>query len=197
MRIRPLARFYSHSLCIPPLCEGVPVTGGVNYGKSSIDHNYQSATGQSGIAAGDKAGAGGFDIQVAGNTDLQGGAITSTASAGHKLPDSSVDMAHTIGADYNARTGKVTGGHSTLNGDVKVTDIVNPPDANGVYVAKVQMQTPDGTWISKVIYLKAASTLIGAAAGALVGGSAGAAAEGGGMWGWCSRMPKADWIAPS
>jgi filamentous hemagglutinin len=74
---------FSLSLCIPPLCEGVPVTGSVNYGKSSIDHNYQSATGQSGIAAGDKAGAGGFDIQVAGNTDLQGGAITSTASAGH------------------------------------------------------------------------------------------------------------------
>ena len=47
------------------------------------------------------------------------------------------------------RSVKVTGGHSTLNGDVKVTEIVSPPDANGVYQAKVQMQTPDGTWVDK------------------------------------------------
>jgi hypothetical protein len=40
------------------------------------NHNYQSATGQSGIAAGN----GGFDIKVAGNTDLKGGAITKTPS---------------------------------------------------------------------------------------------------------------------
>jgi hypothetical protein len=62
---------------------------------------------------------------------------------------SPVDMAHTIGADYNPNTGNVTGGHSTLNGDVRVTGIVNPPDANGVYQATVQMQTPSGTWIAK------------------------------------------------
>ena len=62
---------------------------------------------------------------------------------------SPVDILHTIGADYNARTGKVTGGHSTLNGDVKVTEIVSPPDANGVYEAYVDMKTPDGQWIDK------------------------------------------------
>lgn len=28
-------------------------------------------------------------------------------------------MAHTIGADYNPRTGEVTGGHTILNGDVR------------------------------------------------------------------------------
>jgi hypothetical protein len=63
-----------------------------------------------------------------------------------------VEVAHSIGADYNPNTRKVTGGHSTLNGDVRVTGIVNPPDANGVYVATVQMQTPDGTWVTKTNY---------------------------------------------
>ncbi|MDM0087151.1 MULTISPECIES: hemagglutinin repeat-containing protein [unclassified Variovorax] len=63
------------SICVPPICYGQTVTANVNYAKQAVDHNYQSATGQSGIAA----GAGGFDITVKGNTDLKGGAITSTA----------------------------------------------------------------------------------------------------------------------
>ena len=67
---------FSVNLCIPPICYGTMVTGSVRIANQSIDHNYQSATGQSGIAA----GTGGFDIQVAGNTDLKGGAITSTAT---------------------------------------------------------------------------------------------------------------------
>jgi hypothetical protein len=63
------------SLCIPPFCYGTPVTGSVSASKQQIDHNYQSTTGQSGIAA----GTGGFDIKVAGATDLKGAAITSEA----------------------------------------------------------------------------------------------------------------------
>lgn len=63
------------SLCIPPFCYGTPVTGNVSASKQTIDHNYQSTTGQSGIAA----GTGGFDIKVAGATDLKGAAITSEA----------------------------------------------------------------------------------------------------------------------
>ncbi|RYD98699.1 MAG: hypothetical protein EOP50_04740, partial [Sphingobacteriales bacterium] len=50
---------------------------------------------------------------------------------------------------YNPRTGKVTGGHTVLNGDVRVTQVVSPPDANGVYLARVEMKAPDGTWIAK------------------------------------------------
>jgi Hemagglutinin repeat len=63
------------SLCIPPICYGTVATVSVNAAQQAIDHNYQSATGQSGIAA----GADGFDIKVKGNTDLKGGAITSSA----------------------------------------------------------------------------------------------------------------------
>ncbi|MBJ2157405.1 hemagglutinin repeat-containing protein [Variovorax sp. IB41] len=63
------------SLCIPPICYGQFVSATVNASKQKVDHNYQSATGQSGIAAGN----GGYDVSVKGNTDLKGGAITSTA----------------------------------------------------------------------------------------------------------------------
>ncbi|MES2951778.1 MAG: hemagglutinin repeat-containing protein [Pseudomonadota bacterium] len=66
----------SLSLCIPPICVGNTVSGSISKSDSTIAHNYISATGQSGIAA----GTGGYDINVKGNTDLQGGAITSKAS---------------------------------------------------------------------------------------------------------------------
>ncbi len=63
------------SLCIPPICLGETVSVTVDASKQRVDHNYRSATGQSGIAA----GAGGFDLTVKGNTDLKGSAITSKA----------------------------------------------------------------------------------------------------------------------
>ncbi len=62
---------------------------------------------------------------------------------------SPVDIMHTIGADYNATKKTVTGGHSLLNNDVKVIEVVSSPDANGVYEAFVEMKTPDGQWIDK------------------------------------------------
>ncbi|WP_211464584.1 hemagglutinin repeat-containing protein [Collimonas silvisoli] len=66
----------SLSICIPPICVGSMVDYSVNYAKQAVDHNYQSAVGQSGIVAGSD----GFDIKVKGNTDLKGAAITSTAT---------------------------------------------------------------------------------------------------------------------
>jgi filamentous hemagglutinin len=63
------------SLCIPPICYGETVTAKVDYASSDVNHNYQSATGQSGIAA----GKGGYDLTVKGGTTLVGAAITSTA----------------------------------------------------------------------------------------------------------------------
>jgi len=56
---------------------GAGVSGNVNYAKSNVNSNYASVTEQSGIKAGD----GGFTVNVQGNTDLKGGAITSTQSA--------------------------------------------------------------------------------------------------------------------
>ena len=63
------------SLCIPPICYGETVTAKVDYASSDVNHNYQSATGRSGIAA----GKGGYDLTVKGGTTLVGAAITSTA----------------------------------------------------------------------------------------------------------------------
>ncbi len=51
--------------------------GSLNVGKGKIDSTYQSVTVQSGIRAGD----GGFDVAVGGDTDLRGGAVTSTQAA--------------------------------------------------------------------------------------------------------------------
>lgn len=68
---------FSISLCIPPICYGNMVTGSLQISKTTIAHNYRSAQGQSGI----NAGKDGFDITVANNTDLKGGAITSSADA--------------------------------------------------------------------------------------------------------------------
>lgn len=41
------------------------------------------------------------------------------------------------------------GGHTLLNNDVKVLEVISQPDANGVYIAKVEMKAPNGTWIEK------------------------------------------------
>ena len=78
-------------------------------------------------------------------------AIFKGAEAGKAAPRAPVDIAHTIGADINARTGKVTGGHTLINGDVRVTEVVTPPDANGVYEAVVEIKTPDGKWQIKTV----------------------------------------------
>jgi len=51
--------------------------GSANFGQQKIDSDYASVTEQSRIEAGD----GGFQIRVAGNTDLKGAAITSTEQA--------------------------------------------------------------------------------------------------------------------
>ncbi|RCS56522.1 hemagglutinin repeat-containing protein [Parvibium lacunae] len=59
---------FSLSLCIPPICYGQTVSGSLNVARSSLNHNYLSAVGQSGIAAGQ----GGFDINVKGHTQLTG-----------------------------------------------------------------------------------------------------------------------------
>lgn len=56
------------SVCIPPFCYGNVVTGSISMSKEQIDHDFQSAKAQSGIAA----GSGGFDIAVAGNTEKLG-----------------------------------------------------------------------------------------------------------------------------
>ncbi|WP_370678465.1 hemagglutinin repeat-containing protein [Comamonas sp. GB3 AK4-5] len=56
---------------------GVPTGGGINASKSKVNSDYQSVTEQSGIKAGD----GGFDVKVKGDTDLKGAVIASNQAA--------------------------------------------------------------------------------------------------------------------
>ncbi len=56
---------------------GAGAGGSFSASKSSVKSDFASVTQQSGIRAGD----GGFDVEVQGNTDLKGGAITSTQAA--------------------------------------------------------------------------------------------------------------------
>lgn len=64
------------SLCIPPFCYGnSSVSGGV--AQQHMQSDYASVSEQSGIKAGD----GGFQVEVTGNTDLVGAIIASTDKA--------------------------------------------------------------------------------------------------------------------
>ena len=74
------------------------------------------------------------------------------ADAALPASNSPVDFKHIIGADYKRHTGEPTGGHTLLNGDVRVIDgTASAPDATGVYRAQVQMADPQraGQWITK------------------------------------------------
>ncbi|UXH80693.1 hemagglutinin repeat-containing protein [Roseateles amylovorans] len=56
---------------------GYGAGGSANYSKSKVDADYAAVGAQAGIRAGD----GGFQVEVKGNTDLKGGAITSSQAA--------------------------------------------------------------------------------------------------------------------
>ncbi|WP_263771806.1 hemagglutinin repeat-containing protein [Propionivibrio soli] len=88
---------FSLSLCIPPICAGTYVTGSVSASSQKIKHDYLSAVGQSGIAA----GAGGFDITVKGDTDLVGAAITSTADVGNSTEKNKLTTASLTSRDLD------------------------------------------------------------------------------------------------
>ena len=68
---------FSLSLCIPPICYGMPVSGSISAGKSKIRSNYQSVGSQSGLYA----GAAGFNVYTEGHTSLIGGVIAGNREA--------------------------------------------------------------------------------------------------------------------
>ena len=39
-----------------------------------------------------------------------------------------------------------------LKGDVRIKEVVSPPDEHGVYEATVEMKKPDGEWVTKTNY---------------------------------------------
>ncbi|WGS49992.1 hemagglutinin repeat-containing protein [Paraburkholderia sp. D15] len=65
------------SLCIPPICYGTTAQGSASFSDQTIKDRFQSVNQQSGFFAGD----GGYNINVGNHTQLDGGAIASTATA--------------------------------------------------------------------------------------------------------------------
>ncbi|CAM3614901.1 Toxin CdiA [Pseudomonas reidholzensis] len=110
------------SLCIPPFCYGMStVSGGsANFGGTDMDSDYASVTEQSGIKAGD----GGFDVRVGGNTDLKGAVIASSDKAVEDGKNRLVTASLTTSdirnkAEYDASTFSVGGGYSEIGKDQK------------------------------------------------------------------------------
>nr|WP_230965386.1 hemagglutinin repeat-containing protein [Burkholderia stagnalis] len=62
----------SVSICVPPLCAGTS-SASANFSQEKMHSDYAAVSEQSGIKAGD----GGFQVNVKGNTDLKGGVIAS------------------------------------------------------------------------------------------------------------------------
>ena len=101
---------------------GAGVSGSVNLAKSSINSQYQSVGEQSAIRAGD----GGFQVEVKGNTTLTGAQITSTQAAIDKNKDNNKNGFQTGGtltttdlqnkASYEAKSVSVGVGAGALPG---------------------------------------------------------------------------------
>ncbi|MBJ7309589.1 hemagglutinin repeat-containing protein, partial [Rugamonas sp. CCM 8940] len=64
------------TVCLPPVCYGSSSVSG-NFSNSKVEGDFLSVIEQSGI----KAGGGGFDVIVKGNTDLKGAVLSSKESA--------------------------------------------------------------------------------------------------------------------
>jgi filamentous hemagglutinin len=93
---------FQASICVPPFCYGQTVSGSANASDQTIKDNYRSVDQQSGIYAGN----GGFNVNVGNHTQLDGGAIASTAT-----PDKNTLSTQTFGytnlqntADYSGST---------------------------------------------------------------------------------------------
>ncbi|WP_230939471.1 hemagglutinin repeat-containing protein [Burkholderia diffusa] len=66
----------SISVCVPPFCYGTS-SGSANISQQKMQSDYAAVSEQSGIKAGD----GGYQVNVKGNTDLKGGVIASSDKA--------------------------------------------------------------------------------------------------------------------
>ncbi len=96
---------------------GAGFAGSANYGQQRINSDYASVTEQSGIRAGD----GGFQIDVRGNTDLKGAVIASTDKAvqdgANRLSTATLTQSDIQNrADYRGSSLGIGGGYSVGNG---------------------------------------------------------------------------------
>jgi filamentous hemagglutinin len=133
----------SVSVCVPPICYGASSASG-NFSQEKLSSDYASVTEQSGIKAGD----GGFQVNVKGNTDLKGGVIgSSDAAVDNDLNSLTTGtLTHSDIDNHAAYSGSSIGISGGYGGDIGknqkgVADNVNPvpgttlPDAGGLSMA--------------------------------------------------------------
>ncbi|WP_259375189.1 hemagglutinin repeat-containing protein [Roseateles chitosanitabidus] len=117
---------------------GAGVSGNASYGQSKVNSDYASVTEQSGI----RAGSGGFQVDVKGNTDLRGGSITSTQAAvdagANTFKTGSLTLSDIENkADYKGSSFAVSGGFSSDKRSTeeikKDNDAIKAAQANGQY----------------------------------------------------------------
>ncbi len=133
----------SVSVCVPPICYGTSSVSG-NFSQNRLNSDYASVAEQSGI----KAGEGGFQIQVGGNTDLRGAYIAGSADTA-KNTLTTATLTHSDiqnHAEYHGSSVGLSGGYGGNGGDIGKTQQgtatnVNPvpgttlPDSDGVSLA--------------------------------------------------------------
>ncbi|WP_153075405.1 hemagglutinin repeat-containing protein [Paraburkholderia bonniea] len=133
----------SVSVRVPPICYGTSSVSG-NFSQNRLNSDYASVAEQSGI----KAGEGGFQIQVGGNTDLRGAYIAGSADTA-KNTLTTATLTHSDiqnHAEYHGSPVGLSGGYGGNGGDIGKTQQgtatnVNPvpgttlPDSDGVSLA--------------------------------------------------------------
>ncbi|MGN7983744.1 hemagglutinin repeat-containing protein [Burkholderia sp. 22313] len=140
----------SVNVCVPPICYGASSVAG-NISQQKMNSDYAAVGEQSGIKAGD----GGFDINVNGNTDLKGGVIASSDKAVRDGVNSLTTATLTSSdiqnhASYDASSAGISGGYG---GDIGknqkgTADNVNPvpgttlPKTNGGSAPGLQVAPP-------------------------------------------------------
>ena len=110
---------------------GAGFSGSVSYGQSKVKSDFASVTEQSGIRAGD----GGFQVEVKGNTDLKGGSITSTQAAVDAGANSFKSAGLTMSdienkADYKGSSFSVSAGFGKKDGSDKNEGGEKPKDGS-------------------------------------------------------------------
>ncbi|WP_081053941.1 hemagglutinin repeat-containing protein [Burkholderia territorii] len=118
----------SVSVCVPPICYGSSSVSG-NISQQKMHSDYAAVAEQSGIKAGD----GGYQVDVKGNTDLKGGVIASSDKAVQDGVNSLTTASLTYidiqnHASYDASLVGISGGYGgTIGKNQKGTaDNVNP-----------------------------------------------------------------------
>ncbi|ANH68317.1 hemagglutinin repeat-containing protein [Mitsuaria sp. 7] len=110
---------------------GAGFSGSASFGQSKVKSDFASVTEQSGIRAGD----GGFQVEVKGNTDLKGGSITSTQAAidagANAFKSGSLTLSDIENkADYKGSSFSVSAGFGKKDGSDKNEGGEKPKDGS-------------------------------------------------------------------